>query len=167
MNLAEFEDRHPHLKSILQFFESGHLAPELRDIAEACENLAEGAALMINDHPQLITGMQYLLNAKDAFVRALADQTGIISGQTGAQTSASAPVIPVATPAPGQAEIVPPTALAPAAPVADPAPVPIVSTPTAPSGDPVPADTEGDEEVPDDDAPSDSSVPLDSAAPAA
>lgn len=62
--------------AIARFFEYGHLRPELQAVSKkcgdlACEMLDLSAA---KDHPEpqeLAAGLRHLLEAKDAFVRAM------------------------------------------------------------------------------------------------
>lgn len=123
MNLKQFAGREVH--NVLQFFETGHLAPDLKDIADGCANLAEGAALVIFDSPQLAVGLQHLLQAKDAFVRAMAEQTGIVSGQD----ATTAPVAADPTQDPTA------TGTAPQAPTQDAGASTVVASVDIPGGD--------------------------------
>ena len=98
MNLSEFENRHPAVRSVLQFFDSAHLPAPLREVAQAFEATAAGVVKMIEvDHPQLTIALQDLLRAKDAAVRAAADMHGIISGQNAPAPDATLPAGTVGT----------------------------------------------------------------------
>lgn len=63
-------DVHPAVTEKLQHFEYGHLAEPLRWIAEEFRSLAHELAHGIASDPQLTIGLQHLIEAKDAVIRA-------------------------------------------------------------------------------------------------
>jgi hypothetical protein len=54
----------------LRWFEYSHLPYEIREVAEHIAHIAHEISDMIPDHPQLVLGLQKLIEAKDCFVRA-------------------------------------------------------------------------------------------------
>lgn len=67
---GEFSDRHPSTKSILRFFDYGHLPKELQGHSMTCAVLAVCMVHSTPDGPELTAGLRKLLEAKDCFVRA-------------------------------------------------------------------------------------------------
>jgi hypothetical protein len=63
-------DRHPAVRDIAQYFEYRHLPKELQTISKECHDLAEKMIQALPDCPMLTRGLDHLLQAKDAFVRA-------------------------------------------------------------------------------------------------
>jgi hypothetical protein len=63
--------RHPGVRDVAQYFTFDHL-PEgpLRETSKAVCQLAASMIASLPDSPQLTIGLQRLLDAKDAFVRA-------------------------------------------------------------------------------------------------
>ena len=55
---------------MLKWFDGGHLADDLREVSEACADLAEAMDEKLAEGPEKTTGMRKLLEAKDCFVRA-------------------------------------------------------------------------------------------------
>jgi len=70
MDLSRYENRHPAVKSIMQWFSYGHLPHHLQEISGSCAELAEVMAHQLPDGPELTAGLRKLLEAKDCFVRA-------------------------------------------------------------------------------------------------
>lgn len=63
--------RHPATKHFAPLFDYDHLPSHLRPISKACHDLAWRMVADIPDGPELTVGLRKLLEAKDAFVRAL------------------------------------------------------------------------------------------------
>jgi len=61
---------HPSVLEKLEHFGSSHLADPLKGIVERFGDLADWLASEIESHPQLAIGLQKLIEAKDAVVRA-------------------------------------------------------------------------------------------------
>jgi hypothetical protein len=59
--------------NILQYFEFGHLPPNLQDVARQSGELAVAMALQLPAGEELSAGLRKLLEAKDCFVRAALD----------------------------------------------------------------------------------------------
>jgi len=55
---------------ILQFFQSGHLPPELREISRPFGDLAAWIVDTVPQNPERTVALRRLLEAKDAAVRA-------------------------------------------------------------------------------------------------
>jgi len=70
---------HPALKSILRWFDFGHLPDgPIRDTSTLCHELAYKMADSLPSNPELVAGLRKLLEAKDAFVRsAVLDVEGV------------------------------------------------------------------------------------------
>lgn len=70
--------RHPGTQQIMRWFSYDHLRDGyLRDTSQLCATLAEDMVKALPDGPELTTGLQKLLEAKDCFVRAaVADAEG-------------------------------------------------------------------------------------------
>lgn len=65
------DDRHPAVKDIAQYFNFRHLPPgKIRDTSAAVAALAQHMVDTLPDCPMLTRGLDSLLSAKDAFVRA-------------------------------------------------------------------------------------------------
>ena len=64
------EWRHPATRHMLQFFTYDHLPPHLQDISRPVCELAKSMVEMIEDGPELTVGLRFLLQGKDALVRA-------------------------------------------------------------------------------------------------
>lgn len=62
--------QHPAILEKLEHFGSAHLAPELKQVAQEFERLANFLANEVDAHPQLTIALQKLIEAKDAAVRA-------------------------------------------------------------------------------------------------
>lgn len=63
--------RHPGVQDVMRFFSYGHLPEGLpKLVSERCAYLAQDLLDAVPDSPQLTLGLQLLLQAKDAFVRA-------------------------------------------------------------------------------------------------
>lgn len=77
--------RHPATIAILKHFGFIHLPPHLAAISERCHDLAFELADLLPDGPELTAGLRKLLEAKDCFVRAAAEQ------QRGAEEATSEP----------------------------------------------------------------------------
>lgn len=70
MTTIDTEGRHPATRQIMQYFEYGHLPPDLQPISAKCGDLAVAMMLRLPDGPELTTGLRKLLEAKDCFVRS-------------------------------------------------------------------------------------------------
>lgn len=68
--------RHPAVQDVAQWFHYEHLPVEIQGVSALCHDLAEDVIAAIPDDPQLTIGLQHLLIAKDAFVRAYAKHKG-------------------------------------------------------------------------------------------
>jgi hypothetical protein len=64
------EGRHPSIQEVAQFFDYEHLPTPLKEFSQQCYDLAANMIADLPDSPQLTIGLQKLLEAKDAFVRA-------------------------------------------------------------------------------------------------
>lgn len=73
--MQSLEGRHPAVQDVAQWFHYEHLPAELQGVSALCHNLAKDVIDAIQDDPQLTIGLQHLLIAKDAFVRAYAKQS--------------------------------------------------------------------------------------------
>lgn len=62
--------RHPAVEQMLEFFEYDHLPSHLQAVSKPVGELAYEMAELLPDDPQLTTGLQKLIEAKDCFVRA-------------------------------------------------------------------------------------------------
>jgi hypothetical protein len=67
---ADLTGRHPAVLAVLQHFTFEHLPPHLQAVSRPCAELAYAMVAACPDDPQLTVGLQGLLAAKDAFVRA-------------------------------------------------------------------------------------------------
>ena len=65
------EGRHQSIKDVCIWFHYDHLPPGLYEVSKHCHDLAELMLENIPDDAQLTVGLQHLLVAKDAFVRAM------------------------------------------------------------------------------------------------
>ena len=65
--------RHPATEQIARHFSFEHLRPPLRDVSQACAELAAAMVDQLPDGPELTAGLRKLLEAKDCFVRARLD----------------------------------------------------------------------------------------------
>lgn len=61
--------QHPAVLDVLRFFDSGHLAPNLQEVAKPFEELAQDMAGKLQG-AELTVGLRKLLEAKDCMVRA-------------------------------------------------------------------------------------------------
>lgn len=66
----DLDNRHPTTRDIAKHFRYDHLPPALQAISKPCHDLAADMIAALPDGHQLATGLQHLLEAKDAFVRA-------------------------------------------------------------------------------------------------
>lgn len=67
----DLSGRNPAVREVMRYFEFEHLAAgPLRDTSERCADLAWDMVASLGDCPMLTTGLNDLLRAKDAFVRA-------------------------------------------------------------------------------------------------
>lgn len=57
------------MNSIMQHFEFKHLPSGLKEVSEACANLALEMENNLSDGPEKSAGLRKLLEAKDCFVR--------------------------------------------------------------------------------------------------
>lgn len=64
------DGRHPAVADVAMWFHYDHLPPGLFEISKKVHDLAEEMIDAIPDDAQLTIGLQHLLIAKDAFVRA-------------------------------------------------------------------------------------------------
>ena len=55
---------------MLKWFDGRHLADDLREVSEACADLAEAMDEKLAEGAEKTAGMRKLLEAKDCFVRA-------------------------------------------------------------------------------------------------
>lgn len=63
-------EMHPAVQEKLDWFDTEHVADDLRWVVGYCRDLA-GVMSSVPSHPQLTIGLQHLLEAKDCFVRAV------------------------------------------------------------------------------------------------
>jgi len=70
---VDLTGRHPDTVSLARHFEWGHLPPHLQAVSKPCGQLAAQMIGALLDGPELTFGLQQLLIAKDAFVRAALD----------------------------------------------------------------------------------------------
>jgi hypothetical protein len=69
--------RHPGPRSMLRWFEHGHLQPDLAEVSRLFANLARTLYAVLGDGPELTAAMRKLLEAKDCAVRqAILDREG-------------------------------------------------------------------------------------------
>lgn len=61
---------HPSVAHVLQYFDHGHLPPELAALSKPFGDLAHTLAASALDGPELTVGLRKLLEAKDCIVRA-------------------------------------------------------------------------------------------------
>lgn len=54
----------------VELFDYAHLKGPLAEISKPCGDLAFEMVALLPTHPELVEGLRYLLQAKDAFVRA-------------------------------------------------------------------------------------------------
>lgn len=59
----------PEVEEYLKFFKYQHLPPHLQSVSKQCSDLAHSMTKDLSG-PQLLIGLQKLLEAKDCFVRA-------------------------------------------------------------------------------------------------
>ena len=55
---------------MLTWFDGAHLADDLREVSDACADLAEAMDEKLAEGPEKTAGMRKLLEAKDCFIRA-------------------------------------------------------------------------------------------------
>lgn len=70
MQTEHLADRHQATRDIARWFDHAHLPEHLQAVSKECHDLAEKMIHALPDSPQLHHGLQRLLEAKDAFVRA-------------------------------------------------------------------------------------------------
>lgn len=64
-------DRHTATKHLARYFAYEHLtSPDLRQVSYLCCDMAAQMVALLDDGPELSTGLRKLLEAKDCFVRA-------------------------------------------------------------------------------------------------
>lgn len=68
--MPDLSGRHPAVAAALSHFRFEHLPPYLQEVSRPCAELAHAIVAACPDDPQLTIGLQDLLRAKDAFVRA-------------------------------------------------------------------------------------------------
>lgn len=68
--MKKLDGRHPAIQDVCMWFHYDHLPPGLYEVSKHCHDLAELILENVPDDPQLTIGLQHLLVAKDAFVRA-------------------------------------------------------------------------------------------------
>lgn len=61
--------QHPDVIAILEHFAFDHLPPHLAEISMEVHDLAHSMADQLQHDPQLLLGLQHLLEAKDCLVR--------------------------------------------------------------------------------------------------
>ena len=71
------DGRHPATLHLLHYFTFEHLRGDMRDRSHDCADLAYAMARLLPDGPELSAGLRHLLEAKDCFVRAALDQSGM------------------------------------------------------------------------------------------
>lgn len=110
MDLGKYLHRAPVIGAILHAFESPNLDSEVKHVADGCADVATAAVDLISDHPQLTTGLSYLLSARDAFLAAYSETQaqGAANGTVSAVPTQPVPAEPT-TPAEPQAPVQPVT----------------------------------------------------------
>lgn len=68
--MQNLEGRHPGTVHLAKFFEYDHLPEDLQQVSAPACQLAEQMIEALPDGPELTTGLRFLLQAKDCFVRA-------------------------------------------------------------------------------------------------
>lgn len=70
MDAQQLADREPATRDLARWFDHAHLPEHLQAVSREFHDLAEKMIHALPDGPQLHHGLQRLLEAKDAFVRA-------------------------------------------------------------------------------------------------